>query len=208
MADINLKITSAGLDTGPFTIKDNLNNTLMTGVTRAQLLAGVDILGVDNSVTSITVTSSGTCNVSKSVAVDFTGGGGGGTTCKNVRFSISGTGCKLYNLSINGSTGTATFFWTDCTTGQQESMQLNDTERSNVCVKTSAGAPNFTGNGFVSEGGTCSGTATYNISYTDCGGLQKTIVLSEDGVTQHTACIVEGSQAFPTGVTFTVLADC
>lgn len=59
--DITISASSIGGNAGPFTITDNLSNTLATGVTRSQILAGYTILGVNNSVTSVTLTSTGIC---------------------------------------------------------------------------------------------------------------------------------------------------
>ena len=59
--DIVISAASIGGNAGPFTITDDLANTLASGVTRNQILAGYTVLGVNNSATSVTLTSSGTC---------------------------------------------------------------------------------------------------------------------------------------------------
>ena len=59
--DIVISATSIGGNAGPFTITDSLSNTLATGITRSQILSGYTVLGVSNSATSVTLTSSGTC---------------------------------------------------------------------------------------------------------------------------------------------------
>ncbi len=59
--DIVISAATIGGNAGPFTITDSLSNTLASGVTRSQILAGYTVLGVNNSATSVTLTSSGTC---------------------------------------------------------------------------------------------------------------------------------------------------
>ena len=68
--DVVITLSSAGVDTGPFTITDNGNNTLATGVTRAQLLAG-HRLYIDSAHPTITATSTGSCTVSRSVTYNY-----------------------------------------------------------------------------------------------------------------------------------------
>lgn len=68
--DVVITLSSAGVDTGPFTITDNGNNTLATGVTRAQLLAGYR-LNIDSAHPTITATSTGSCTVSRSVTYNY-----------------------------------------------------------------------------------------------------------------------------------------
>lgn len=207
MADINLKISSAGLDTGPFTITDNLGNTLASGITRQQLLDGIDITGIDDSVTLITVTSTGICTNSKSLAVDFSGGGD--VVCKNVRFYISGSNCSQYSLSVSGGMGQARFTIKYCDSGEQDQIVLNDNEYYNGCLRNSVDAPVVTqGNGNISISGTCySGSETYTVSFKLCDGTDSSVTLSRD-LTEYTACIQSGSESIPSGVAVQILGDC
>lgn len=208
MADINLKISSAGLDTGPFKVTDNLGNTLATGVTRQQLLDGIDITGIDDSVTLITVTSTGVCTNSKSLVVDFTGGGGT-PVCKNVRFYISGSSCAQYSLTVSSGFGQARFAIHYCDNGEADTIVLNDNEYWNGCLRSGSQAPVVTqGTGNISMLGTCtSGTATYPISFTLCDGTPSSVTLSNT-LTEYTACIQSGSESFPEGITAQILGDC
>ena len=61
--DVVITLSSAGTDAGPFTIKDNNNNTLVSGITRAQLLAGYRT-NIFSEYPTITVTSTGSCTTS------------------------------------------------------------------------------------------------------------------------------------------------
>jgi hypothetical protein len=63
-----LTISSAGSDTGPFTIKDNNNNTIASNVSREDLLAGYSVTYSDTA-TSLTVSSEGDCTGEVSVSV-------------------------------------------------------------------------------------------------------------------------------------------
>jgi hypothetical protein len=69
--DVVVTLSSAGTDAGPFTIKDNNNNTLVSGITRAQLLAGYR-MDIFSEYPTITVTSTGSCTTSASGTVSYT----------------------------------------------------------------------------------------------------------------------------------------
>lgn len=55
-----VKINSAGLDTGPFTVTNDAGETLGTGVTKIALVNGVTYTMAD-SASTVTLTSTGTC---------------------------------------------------------------------------------------------------------------------------------------------------
>ena len=65
-----LTIDSAGADTGTFTITTNTGAVLATGVTRAQLLAGVLITYDEDTTTKIIVTDNGVCGGSVSLDIE------------------------------------------------------------------------------------------------------------------------------------------
>jgi hypothetical protein len=65
---IIIKLTSSGPTTGPFTIIDQLGNTLATGVSKADLISGVSYV-VDDLVNVITVESTGKCKSKKNFPV-------------------------------------------------------------------------------------------------------------------------------------------
>lgn len=69
--DVVVTLSSAGADTGAFTIKDNNNNILATGVTRAQLLAGYR-MNMYSQFPTLTVTSTGSCTSSVNGTVSYT----------------------------------------------------------------------------------------------------------------------------------------
>lgn len=66
-----IKLQSVGADvTGPFTITDNLGNTVATNVSVATLIAGASYTVVDGAV-SITLTSTAGCSVSSTVYLSY-----------------------------------------------------------------------------------------------------------------------------------------
>ena len=65
---IIIKLTSSGPTAGPFTIIDQLGNTLATGVSKADLISGVSYV-VDDLVNVITVESTGKCKSKKNFPV-------------------------------------------------------------------------------------------------------------------------------------------
>ena len=68
------KITASqiGNDAGPFTIKNNLNEVIATGVTRLQLLNGYSF-NIAAGITSVTVTSTGACTNDISIDIPAEG---------------------------------------------------------------------------------------------------------------------------------------
>ncbi len=65
---IIIKLTSSGPTAGPFTIIDQLGNTLATGVSKEDLISGVSYV-VDDSVNVITIESTGKCKSKKNFPV-------------------------------------------------------------------------------------------------------------------------------------------
>ena len=65
---IIIKLTSSGPTAGPFTIIDQLGNTLATGVSKGDLISGVSYV-VDDAVNVITVESTGKCKSKKNFPV-------------------------------------------------------------------------------------------------------------------------------------------
>jgi hypothetical protein len=65
---IIIKLTSSGPTVGPFTIIDQLGNTLATGVSKEDLISGVSYV-VDDAVNVITVESTGKCKSKKNFPV-------------------------------------------------------------------------------------------------------------------------------------------
>lgn len=65
---IIIKLTSSGPTAGPFTIIDQLGNTLATGVSKEELISGVSFV-VDDAVNVVTVESTGKCKNKKSFPV-------------------------------------------------------------------------------------------------------------------------------------------
>lgn len=65
-----LKGTTIGSQVGPFDIKDSLGNVLASGVTREEIIAGYQ-LSIDDTATSITLESTGTCSTTAVVPLSF-----------------------------------------------------------------------------------------------------------------------------------------
>jgi hypothetical protein len=63
-------VSSIGTNAGPFTISDNVLGILVTGVSAAQLLAGI-LVNSDVTATSILVVSDAPCNTSLSIPIIF-----------------------------------------------------------------------------------------------------------------------------------------
>jgi hypothetical protein len=66
---ILIKLTTAGPNSGPFTITDNFGNLLLTGVSKRSLIEGIAVT-VENSVYSITIESTGKCNIKKDFSLE------------------------------------------------------------------------------------------------------------------------------------------
>lgn len=69
MKTINIKLTSSGVNVGPFRIEDSFNNILGTDISKASLVEGISF-NVENSVTFVTVFSIGDCTYSKKVNLE------------------------------------------------------------------------------------------------------------------------------------------
>jgi hypothetical protein len=209
MPDVLLQISSAGLDTGPFDITDNLGNTLATGVSREDLLAGITLFNVNSAVTQITATSTGVCKTSKSALVDF-GGGGGGVTCSFVKFSIipPETGsCRIYQLSAAEGTGSCTFNVRVCGDDSFNNLTVNEGNNLQGCYQQ---APTIVaGTGTVVAGAICGTSAgtDYLVSYTLCDGTSTYATLN-NFLTEVTVCIQDGSATFPSEIQMQTLGTC
>lgn len=62
---IFIKLTKSSLRSGPFNITDQFSNVIATGISRNELITGVSY-SVNDTVTIITITSTGKCNTVKS----------------------------------------------------------------------------------------------------------------------------------------------
>jgi hypothetical protein len=94
MKTISIKITSASPNVGPFTITDDLGNTIVTGVSLFTLITGVSY-DVQNAVKVITLTSTGDCEFEKSFDVQ---GKINGFDYRNSKFVPKRTGCLWTHL--------------------------------------------------------------------------------------------------------------
>lgn len=65
---VTISATSIGNNAGPFNITDNLSNTVATGVTRSQILAGY-VATVNDSATSLNLTSTGVCTNTTNIGI-------------------------------------------------------------------------------------------------------------------------------------------
>ena len=68
MKTINLKITAASPNSGPFNIKDDRGNVLANDVSLSSLISGV-VYEVDDAVSVVTLISTGDCEWSKNFSV-------------------------------------------------------------------------------------------------------------------------------------------
>jgi len=67
---VNINLSSIGTDAGPFTISDNVSGVLASGVPRTSLLANY-VVNADTTATQITVTSTGVCESTINIPIDF-----------------------------------------------------------------------------------------------------------------------------------------
>lgn len=91
---IVIKLTKSGPTAGPFTITDDLGNTLATGVTKKALIDGVSY-SVDNSVATISVESTGKCKLKRSFAVGTTNP----IALSQMSYKVETTGCLWRHLT-------------------------------------------------------------------------------------------------------------
>jgi hypothetical protein len=189
MATVNVTITlaSAGADAGPFDITDNLGNTLATGVTAAQLLAGY-VIAVDDSITTITVCSTGTCDNCRSVDVNLSPVLG---NCISYRFQLTSppdSGCRSYRIRADADVSPSTTFQgTPCGTATEQSYTLTPGQSITLCLTSppTGGAITYT------QGTVDCGYFETAITYTDCNGAQQTATISTN-TTEVTLCAIEG----------------
>jgi len=94
MKTINLKITAASPNSGPFNIKDDRGNVLANDVSLSSLISGV-VYEVDDAVSVVTLISTGDCEWSKNFSVTE------GMTAyeyQNLTFKSLKTGCLWTHL--------------------------------------------------------------------------------------------------------------
>jgi hypothetical protein len=108
--DVVVTLSSAGTDAGPFTIKDNNNNTLVSGITRAQLLAGYR-MDIFSEYPTLTVTSTGSCTTSASGTVSY-------TPPPAYYYSVSKFDCNNSCAQVGSNGGFAAYSTTQLTTGK------------------------------------------------------------------------------------------
>jgi hypothetical protein len=189
MATVNITITlaSAGTDAGPFDITDNLGNTLATGVTAAQLLAGY-VIAVDDSITTITVCSTGTCDNCRSVDVNLSPVLG---NCISYRFELTNppdSGCRSYRITADPDISPNTSFQgTPCGTTTPQTYTLSPSQSITLCLES----PPTGGQISYTQTDRDCGYFETTITYTDCEGLQKSAVISTNSA-EVTLCAIEG----------------
>jgi len=66
---ITIRLTTAGANTGPFTITDQFGNIIATDVSKKSLIIGISYV-VDNIVNIITIESTGECKLKKSFTLE------------------------------------------------------------------------------------------------------------------------------------------
>lgn len=206
MGQVNITITlaSVGTDAGPFDITDNLGNTLATGVTASQLLAGYVVTGVDDSVTTITVCSTGTCDNCRSVDVELTPPLG---ECKLYRFKLTSrpdSGCSSYTIQADPDANPATFTARICGDSQDSTYSLAAGQSLLLCLSSPPVGAQIS---YTSKPNNC-GYFETAITYLDCSGTQQTALVSTN-TTEFDACILDGQYSVDTNyVTVTNYGPC
>lgn len=198
-----ITISSAGADTGTFTIISDNGSTLATGVTRQQLLDGYSISYEENTTTLITVIDNGDC--AGTVDIDLVPPP---DLCKSVTYAIdaSGSTCYYYLLTSTSETGTV-FRWFECGSADSAEIQVFQGAPQTVCSRIDPLI--IQGTGSFSKGVNCIGpffSATMN--YKNCQKVNQSVTLNENN-TSFTTCMLNNSwDAAPAGVTLTVGAIC
>ena len=100
---VTISATSIGGNAGPFTITDDLSNTIATGITRSQILSGYTAT-VNDSATSINLISSGICTNTTSIGIVSPSPTPSPTpiTLATLQYEISGIAGGTVTVSING----------------------------------------------------------------------------------------------------------
>lgn len=176
LVNITITIDTLGSDAGPFDITDNLGNTIATGVTASQLLAGYQTT-VDDTVTSITACSTGTCTNCRSVSVNLKPVVG---NCISYRFTLSSkpdSGCRTYIVTADPDVSpNATFQGTPCGLSTPQSYTLSPSQSISLCLSS---PPIGTGISYEQTENDCS-FHSETVTYIDCDGNQQTATISTD----------------------------
>lgn len=87
---ISIRLTKASPKTGPFTLSDQLGNVIATDVSKSSLIEGMTY-NINDNVSMITITSTGYCNISKTIDVI--------TNSSTDKFTESRTACLHRHLT-------------------------------------------------------------------------------------------------------------
>jgi len=135
-------LTLAGTDVGPFNLYSNVDGyttPLATGITRAALLAGYNLLNVPDSAAVIRATSTGTCTNYLDMYLT------GGTTTTST--------------SSSSTTSTSTTAFVECVTGDRNAIATCSAGDSSLFTVTAGNTALITPGGYYYSG---SGTRTYS----------------------------------------------
>lgn len=135
-----IKATSIGTKAGPFDITDNNGNVIASGVTRDQILAGFEV-SIDDSTTSVTLTSTGECVTSNTIPVE-------GTVTNPLSISVSSKTDETSNdgndggVTVTGAGGTAPYTYSIDGINFQSSASFSNLAPGTytVTIKDSTGA--------------------------------------------------------------------
>lgn len=198
-----ISISSAGADTGTFTIISDNGTTLATGVTRQQLLEGYSISYEENTTTLITVIDNGDC--AGTVDIDVVPPP---DLCKTVKYEIdaSGSTCSTYTLTCTAGASTVFRFF-ECGSVDSFEVEVFQGTPQNVCSRIDPVV--ITGTGSFSKGVKCIGpyfTATLN--YKDCNKVNQSVTLNQNNLSFETCMLNNSWDAPPSGVIITVGGIC
>lgn len=103
---VTISASSIGGNAGPFTITDNLSNTVATNISRATILAGY-VATVNDSATSLTLTSSGTCTNQTVILISSNLSSCSEFTSNNLYLTVtpSGSYSTQTNSGVYGNSG-------------------------------------------------------------------------------------------------------
>ena len=136
-------LTLAGTDVGPFNLYSNVDGyttPIVTGVSRAALVAGYNLLNVPDNASIIRVQSTGTCTNYLDILLS------GATTTTSTSSSSSST------------TSTSTTAFVECIIGDRNALAGCDFSDNNLITVTSGNTALITPGGYYYTG---SGTRTY-----------------------------------------------
>jgi hypothetical protein len=140
----------------------------------------------------------------------LSGGGGGSEECKTVRLSFDTATSSCYNwtFAIEGGVGSAFFTYVSCGAMESTTIGLTDNQVAIECVEMSGvDQPTFTGQGYMTQGGSCFEYIETEISYLNCDGSAGSVLLNEFNP-EATRCVQVDSLNLPNWIKLEILGNC